>query len=180
MSRDIFNQILDEDPYLEIVCMHLSAKINAWPLKREGIDRAWFSYVCSATHCTSLSCMYPFVKQCLIEETERKKSAVRRSNYESTTDTFWKYFEISFQYQATLSCWFGLLVWVFLITLFFDQRKTQKLWSAWKTINEKISKEEQKHWLQIDRRKHDLTTYDNFEIVVLEKCHENAMNLPWK
>ena len=35
----------------------------------ERRDRAWLSCVCSVRHCISLSCLYPFVKQCLLEET---------------------------------------------------------------------------------------------------------------
>ena len=109
-----------------------------------------------------------------------------------STMKFLKQFRDS-HHQVRLSCWFGLLVWAFLITLYFDQRKNKKpliknkkLWSTWKTINEKI-KRRKKHTdnLQTDRHKYDIWEFcTSFQ----RKRHENGMKvfrakflgLPWK
>ena len=47
--------------------------------------------------------------------------------------------------QVKLSCGFGLVVWVFLITLYFDQRKNAKTLINLKNHQEKIKKGRHKH-----------------------------------
>ena len=101
--------------------------------------------------------------------------------------------EADFLLQLNTSCGFGLVVWVFLITLYFDQRKPQK-----KLINLNIKK----HWWQIDRNRQtqiDMNLTCRFHLGLADsrhfhgifmanpnmpkgkpwKCHESAMNLPW-
>ena len=56
--------------------------------------------------------------------------------------------------QAKLSCWFGLVVWVFLITLYFDQRKNATTlinlknhqWNYWKTKGTNMIKQTWQFW----------------------------------
>lgn len=69
--------------------------------------------------------------------------------------------------QHGLCCRFGLVVWVFLVTLYFDWRKNTKKWLTWNTINTL------KTYRQTDRQKYDKTNYDNFEVLLVE----NGMKL---
>ena len=63
------------------------------------------------------------------------------------------------KHQVRLSCWFGLLVWVFLITLYFDQRKKQKTFDQkqktlinLKNHQWKDQKKKKTHWQPTNRQ----------------------------
>ena len=65
------NWILENNHQMEIRRLHLSAKKKECMTSCDPCelrDRAWFE-VYAQWHCISLPVLYPFVKQCLIEET---------------------------------------------------------------------------------------------------------------